>query len=223
MLLRLLTLCLLLWPITASAQQKKVWNPGIWEKEIAQFEAGDKKRMPPSEGVLFVGSSSIRLWKVERSFPDLPVINRGFGGSHLGDSLYYADRIILKYSPKSIVLYAGDNDLADGVSPEQLGREFQQLTSLIHEKLPRTHIYVIGIKPSPARWALFDKQTETNQLIARLCAQDARLHYVDIVKLMLNDAGRPRPELYKEDGLHVNDKGYALWASVLKPLLTYTP
>ena len=201
------------------AQGKLPKDPERFAKDIAQFEASDKKAMPAPGGILFVGSSSFRLWKIEKSFPALPVINRGFGGSHLNDSLHYLDRIVLKYAPKIILVYAGDNDLADGVSPEQLSEQFARFTKRVHAKLPEARILYIAIKPSLKRWSQLDRQTEANRLIAEQCAKDSRLRFVDIVKPMLGSDGKPRPELFKDDGLHVNEKGYALWTSILKPLL----
>jgi lysophospholipase L1-like esterase len=201
------------------AQDSKPRDHQKWAKEIAQFEASDAKALPAPGGILFVGSSSFRLWKIEKSFPNLPVINRGFGGSHLSDSIHFADRIVLKYSPRTVLVYAGDNDLADGVTAEQLSKQFVQFTSIIHAKLPEARIMYVAIKPSLKRWKLYEQQCEANQLIAEQCSKDKRLHYVDIVKPMLGSDGKPRPELFKDDGLHVNDKGYALWASILKPLL----
>ena len=114
-----------------------------WETKIRGFEARDAERMPPPGGILFVGSSSIVGWKLEECFPDLPVINRGFGGSHVADSLHFAERIILPYRPKIVVLYAGDNDVAAGKSPQRVLDDFQRLVQKVHDALPNTRILFI--------------------------------------------------------------------------------
>jgi len=190
-----------------------------WERGIAAFEQQDKDKPPPKNAILFVGSSSIRLWNLAKSFPDLDAINRGFGGSHLADSVHFAPRIILKYQPRLIVVYAGDNDIAAGKTPEKVAADFQALVQVVQKDLPKTRIAYIAIKPSLLRWNLRNKMGQTNDLIEAQCKKDERLQYVDVVKPMLGADGKPRPELFAQDGLHLNDKGYELWASILKPYL----
>lgn len=190
-----------------------------WEKEIAAFERRDREKAPPKNPIVFVGSSSIRLWDLPKSFPHLSAVNRGFGGSHLADVVHFAPRIVLKYEPKLIVLYAGDNDLAAGKTPQRVFADFQAFTKTVHEKLPKTRIVFISIKPSLRRWASIDKIRQANRLIEAECKKDKRLLYLDIAKPMLGEDGKPRRELFTEDGLHLNAKGYELWAEQLKPCL----
>jgi len=190
-----------------------------WAKDIARFEEKDRQSMPPRQAILFAGSSSMVYWDTKKSFPDLVTINRGFGGSHLSDSVYFASRVILKYEPKVVLVYAGDNDIAAGITPEKVSDDFRSLVKVIHDKLPQTRILFIAIKPSPKRWKQFDTQQQANRLIAEQCSKDKRLHFVDVVKPMLDDMGQPRKELYRSDGLHLSDKGYELWTSIVKPLL----
>jgi lysophospholipase L1-like esterase len=190
-----------------------------WEKEIAAFEAQEKEKTPPQKAIVFVGSSSIRLWDLKKSFPDLDVINRGYGGSQIADSVHYADRIIVKHKPRLVVFYAGDNDIALGKTPEQVSEDFQSLAEIIHKDLPKTTIIFIAIKPSPSRWALLDKQRKANGLIEAFCKKGERLTYLDVVTPMLGEDGKPRSGLFQKDGLHLNFEGYKLWASLLKPLL----
>ena len=190
-----------------------------WEKEIRAFERQDANRRPPENAVLFVGSSSIRLWKLAESFPDLKTINRGFGGSQLADSVELAERIVIPYRPRLIVLYAGDNDLAAGKTPARVLADFKQFVAKVEAALPETRIAFISIKPCPKRWALVDRVRETNASIAEFISRDERLRYIDIFQPMLGADGLPRRELFRDDGLHLNAEGYKLWAKVLRPTL----
>jgi lysophospholipase L1-like esterase len=190
-----------------------------WEKEIAAFEQRDKDKPPPKNAVLFVGSSTIRRWDLPKSFPGLDTINRGFGGSQLADAVYFAPRIILKYQPCLVVLYAGDNDLAAGKSPEQVFADFQAFVKVVRQGLPRTTLLYLAIKPSIRRWALIDKIRKTNALIEEQCQKEEGVVFIDPGKAMLGDDRKPRPELFVQDGLHLSEKGYALWVSFLKPYL----
>lgn len=199
------------------SQQK----PGFerWEKTIAAFEKQDQQKAPPKDAILFVGSSSIRLWNLKKSFPDLEAINRGFGGSQVADSVHFAPRLILKHRPRIVVFYAGDNDIAAGKSPETVCADFQALVKTIHQDLPKTKIIYISIKPSLARWKLVEKGRQANALIRDFCRQDERLQYLDAAGPMLGLDGKPRAELFQKDNLHLNEKGYELWAGLLKPHL----
>jgi lysophospholipase L1-like esterase len=188
-----------------------------WERDIAAFEAKDRKQPPPRNGIVFVGSSSIRFWDVSKSFPGQPVINRGFGGSELADSVRYAPRIVLPYQPRIVVLYAGDNDLAAGKTPEQIAADFQAFTRVVHNALPQTRIIFLSIKPSPLRWRLHEKSDRANALIAGICKSQTATEYVDVATPLLGAEGKPRRELYRWDGLHLNDKGYEIWAAVVGP------
>jgi lysophospholipase L1-like esterase len=192
---------------------------GRWERAIAAYEGQDKVKPPPKNGIVFVGSSSIRLWDQSKSFTGLDVINRGFGGSELADSVHYAPRIVLPYEPRLVVLYAGDNDLALRKSPERVAADFRAFVKVVHAKLPRTRIIFLSIKPSPLRWRLADKMKDANARIEAYCKTDDRLRYVDVATPLLGPDGRPRPELFARDGLHLNAKGYERWAAVLKPIL----
>jgi len=191
-----------------------------WEKSIARFEAADKKEMPKPGGVLFIGSSSIRLWKtLKGDFPGVAVVRRGFGGSQIADSVHFAGRIVHPYQPRQIVMYAGDNDVASGKSPEAVLADFQTFVKVVHAKLPKTRIAFIAIKPSIARWKLSGKMAQANALVHGVCAKDKRLDFIDIWQSMLGQDGKPKPNLFVKDGLHLNANGYALWTSIVKPYL----
>ena len=191
-----------------------------WGKSIARFESADKKEMPKPGGVLFIGSSSIGLWKtLKDDFPGVPVVRRGFGGSQIADSVHFAGRIVHPYQPRQIVMYAGDNDVASGKSPEAVLADFQTFVKVVHAKLPKTRIAFIAIKPSIARWKLSGKMAQANALIRAACDKEKRLEFIDIWQSMLGQDGKPKPNLFVKDGLHLNANGYALWTSIVKPYL----
>lgn len=191
--------------------------------EIAGFEAADKLSPPPRNSVVFVGSSSIRMWpNLKGDFPGVQVLQRGFGGSTLAQVDHYAPRIVLPYCPRLIVLYAGDNDLAEGRTPQQILTDFKTFVGLVRASMPKTRIVFVSIKPSTARVALLDKMRETNALVSRYIAADPSLTYVDVFAPMLDPTGRPREELFQSDGLHMNAQGYAIWRNLLQPLVSAT-
>ena len=201
-------------------------NPGVseWEIEIAAFEASDKINPPHQNSILFVGSSTIRLWKsLAHDFPQHKVINRGFGGSHLADSIAFAHRIVIPYRPKMVLLYAGDNDIADGKTPEMVSADFKSFVAQVQAALPETGIAYISIKPSLARWQLVDKIKAANRLIEDYSRKKKNLMFIDVFTPMLGPEGEPRKELFESDGLHLNAKGYELWTSVIKPFLNKKP
>ncbi len=187
-----------------------------WEEAIQKFEQQDAEQPPQPGGVVFVGSSSIRLWDLKANFPDLNAINRGFGGSQLGDLAHFAERILLAHRPRLVVVYAGDNDLAAGKTPEQVLADYERLAAFLHERLPETRMVYIGVKPSLARWKLIEQVRQTNQMIAQRASQDERLAFVDIDAPMIGPDGLPRKKLFRDDGLHLNDEGYAVWAEQLR-------
>ncbi|MCA9122308.1 MAG: hypothetical protein H6822_14805 [Planctomycetaceae bacterium] len=191
-----------------------------WESTIQAFERADADHPQPKNGIVFVGSSSIRKWDLKKWFPDFNALNRGFGGSEVSDSVEFAERIIIKYEPRIVVVYAGDNDIAHNKSPQRVYDDFKQLVSLIHGKLPQTKIVYIAVKPSISRWALIDQVREANRLIVELASNDERVEFVDIDKPMLGDDGMPRKELFVADGLHLSEDGYELWTNLVKPHLT---
>ena len=189
-------------------------------KEINAFTAADATNPPPRSAILFVGSSSIRLWKtLAQDFPDLRVVNRGFGGSQLIDSVNYADRVILPCKPRHIVLYAGGNDINAKKSPQQVFADFQTFVAKVHAELPRTKISYISIAPNPARWAQVDKVREANRLIEEYTRRDNRLGFINVFPHMLGPDGQPLPDIFVADRLHMNPKGYELWKGIVGPHL----
>ncbi len=197
---------------------EQVSNPA-WEADMRRFEAADAQSPPPRGAVLFIGSSSIRFWDtLAQDFPGVPVINRGFGGSELRDSTWYADRIVVPYAPRQILIYAGDNDLNAGRTPQQLHADFIAFVERVRRDLPKTKIAYISNKPSPSRAQLLSVQREANTLIA---AEAKRLgvDYIDIFTPMLDASGQPDESLFIEDRLHMNRAGYVIWQRVIAPYL----
>lgn len=191
-----------------------------WEDALAAFAAADVKQRPEPGGVLFVGSSSIRLWDaLETEFADARVIKRGFGGSRLSDCVKLLDRLVIKYRPRTVLLYAGDNDLAEGSTPEQVLERVKAFADGVHGRLPQTNVTFISIKPSPARRALISKARAANRLVQAYAALHPRVDYIDVFTPMLAADGSPRLELFRRDALHLNEAGYALWRTIIRPFV----
>lgn len=199
---------------------EQVSNPA-WQADMQRFAAADAKAPPPKHGILFIGSSSIRFWEsLAQDFPGQPVINRGFGGSEVRDSTWYADRIVVPYAPRLVVFYAGDNDLAAGRSPAQVRDDFLDFVQRVRRDLPQTRIAYISIKPSPSRAELMPKMAEANALIRDVAARLPQVDYIDVYNRMLDPQGHARPELFRQDQLHMTADGYAIWRDAVAPELT---
>lgn len=188
--------------------------------EIARFDSLDRAAPPAPGGIVFVGSSTFRLWtSLTDDFAGLPVVNRGFGGSTLPEALHYLQRTVIRYRPHTVVLYEGDNDIAAGRTPQQVADDYRTFVRAVHDSLPDAHIVFVAIKPSPSRWSLQPKMAEANRLVRAIVAADPRQAFVDVVTPMLGDDGRPRAVLYRSDSLHMTPAGYAIWRTVLAPYL----
>jgi len=195
-------------------------DPNRFAGEIKAFAEWDSKNAVPAEPVLFVGSSSIRMWRTHESFPGLPVVNRGFGGSHISDIIHYLDRVVLPYNPKVLVFYAGDNDIASGKSAQSMVEDYRRFVRLVHAKLPAVRIVYVAIKPCHIRWSLWSEMDKANGLVRDFCGQDERLFFADLATPLLGDDGTPRRELFLPDQLHLNPQGYAVWTQTLAPILS---
>ena len=198
----------------------EVHDFGKWEKEVSAMEAADKKILPPKNASLFIGSSTIRLWKsLAQDYPDVAVINRGFGGTEIVDSTHFADRLIFPHEPKQILLRAGGNDLWAGKTPEQVFTEFKEFVAAVHTKLPETKITFIGLSPSPSRRAQANREKKLNDLAGGFIRDKPLLSYVETYDLTLDSNGKPRPELFVSDMLHFNEAGYKLLAERVRPAM----
>jgi len=189
-----------------------------WADAMAAFEQQDQKS-PAIGGIVFTGSSSIRLWDLARSFPNLPALNRGFGGSQIIDSVNHVDVLVIKHKPRTVVFYAGDNDLAAGKTPQQVTADFKAFVAKIRAALPDTRVAFIGIKPSILRWSIVAQVRQANALIREYCDGDDGLGFVDVDGPMLGWDGKPRKDLLIQDGLHLSAKGYELWTTLVRPFL----
>jgi len=193
-----------------------------WESSIRKFEEGDKVNPPKPGGIVFTGASSIRLWEtLAAEMKPLDVMNRGFGGSQYSDLNQYAKRIVIAYRPRAVVVYEGDNDLAAGSpkTPEIVANDARQFVKIVHSDLPETWIYVMSIKPSYLRWNEWPKMKAANKLIQDYVKTQERVQYIDVATPMFDAQDKPPRDLFVEDGLHPTAKCYALWTSIIKPVL----
>jgi lysophospholipase L1-like esterase len=190
--------------------------------EIAAFKKQDSVHSPVKNAILFVGSSSFRKWvDVQQYFPSYPIINRGFGGSTLPDMIRYEKDIIFPYHPKQIVIYCGENDLAssDTITGQIVFERFKVLFRDIRNRFPKIPVDFVSIKPSPSRQRLMPKMEEANNLIKNFLKKQRKTAFIDIYHKMLKADGSPIDDIFLEDKLHMNAKGYAIWQKIIEPYL----
>jgi len=207
--------CLFSFPLLLHGQ-----DPLRFEQEVNELVAGDsavnKKKL-----ILFTGSSSIRFWKSLKSdFPAINTLNNGFGGSEMTDLLYYADQLIIKYNPKEIFIYEGDNDLNSGKKVSEILQAANQLLTLIRERLPKNvKVFFISAKPSQARWTLKEKYLDYNRQLEAWTKTEKRVYFVDVWAPLVDAQGEVWKDIFIADGLHLNEKGYKIWADAIKKFL----
>jgi len=194
-------------------------DPARFEPDIAAFEAEDRSTPPPEGATLFVGSSSIRYWDVARAFPTLRTIRRGYGGSHVSDTLHFFDRIVLRYRPSLVVFYAGDADVSGGKDAATIAADTLALVRRIHAQLPAAAVIVIGTKPSPLHWPHIGTIREANRRVREGLAPDRLAAYVDVEAALLGADGLPRPDCFTENRLNLNDRGYEAWTAAVRPTI----
>ena len=203
---------------------RSTWNdPNAWEASIRAFEAQDRRQPPASGLILFAGSSSFTFWStLEKDMAPLPVLNRGFGGARVQDVVHYAERIILPYRPRAVVLFVGTNDIAwpRPSTARQVFEGYLEIVQRIRSKLPGIPIYYVGITPVPSRWKYWPIVQEANRLIRAHIQSDPSLRFIDLTDSLLGPDGKPNRSLYRFDGTHPNKKGYVQWTAVIKPVLT---
>lgn len=192
----------------------------VWEQDMARFAAEDAATPPPATPVVFTGSSSVRMWDtLAADFPGVPVLNRGFGGSQVRDSVHYADQVAVRYRPRQVLIYAGDNDINAGRTPAQVLSDVQAFVFRLREDLPGVRIGYLAIKPSLSRLEQLARQQEANRLVRAWAITQEQIDFIDVATPMLGADGQPRPELFLADRLHMNATGYALWRGIVAPYL----
>jgi lysophospholipase L1-like esterase len=214
----ILLLCLLSAGFAATAQTTEP----PFRKEIDAFKKKDSVQMPPANSILFVGSSSFTKWTdVQDYFPGYPILNRGFGGSSLPDVIRYVDEVIIRYNPKQIVMYCGENDIAgsDTIKPTTVLQRFQKLFSLIRSKLPKTPIAFVSLKPSVSRWAMEARFVETNKLVKDFLSKQKNTKFINVHNAMLTADGSVMTDIFIADNLNMNAKGYKIWQPIILPYL----
>lgn len=207
-----------MFPVLSATNSPAEVDPKRFEPEIRKFEVVDRRTPPPERPVLFTGSSSIRMWTtLSNDFPKHPVLNRGFGGSHMSDLNYYFDRIVKPYRPSLIVVYEGDNDLAAGKSVDAVYGDYLHFLKRVRNELPGTPVLLLAAKPSPSRTPLLGSQRDLDHRLQQLSFTTPDVHFIDTFRPLVDADGNPRRELFREDFLHMNAKGYALWRELIAP------
>ena len=205
-----------------SSYRARKGDPDAWESTIQKFEAQDQLHPPEKNSILFIGSSSINFWSsLAQDMAPLPVINRGFGGSYMRDMAKYLDRIVLPYQPRAIVMFAGTNDTTnnDPDTADQIFEGYKTFVQRVQAVFPEIKIYYIAITPTPTRRKLWPIANEANQLISSYTQSNPNLDFIDFNHQLLDETGKPNRGLYKFDGIHPNEKGYAKWTAAIKPQL----
>lgn len=214
---RLFFFIMLLSPILLFCQ-----SPERFQKEYDAFLEKDIRILSEegslSTDCLFVGSSSIRFWtSLPEDYPDVKLLNRGFGGSHMSDLLAMRDSLISKYKPKKIFIYEGDNDIADGEHIAEIRYETEQLLAYIFDKLPQADVYLLAAKPSILRWGFLEEYQELNREFLKLSLMNDQVHFIDIWTPMIDHEGEVLQDIFIGDNLHMNNKGYDIWRKVVAP------
>ena len=204
---------------TALAQTNP--DPQRWAAEMAAFAQQDNDRPTPKGAIVLTGSSSIARWQHQAAevLAPLTVIPRGFGGSVMADVLFHLDTLALQYQPRAILIYEGDNDTGSGISTEVILNQLHQIIDRVHEQLPETRVYVLAVKPSILRKAIWDKAQEVNAGYQAIAAADPLVIYVDTATPFLDKDGQVMDDLFVQDNLHFNDLGNLIWGSVLRSAL----
>ena len=213
---QILALLILFISVTSFSQNKPFWD------EIKAFRSEDSIQKPKDGMILFIGSSSFRLWSdAKEDFHNPNIVNRAFGGATLPDVINYENDVVLKYNPKKIFIYCGENDIASSekVTPEIVFGNFKTLYQSIRNRFPQTPIVYVSIKPCILRWSMKDRMMATNALITNYLSKEKNTVFVNIWDKMLDEKGEPIKDIFREDNLHMNKKGYAIWIKEMKTLV----
>jgi len=197
-----------------------LWAQQAFEKEIRNYEKQDSISMPAKGQILFIGSSSFRIWKTfATDLAGIAAINRGFGGSTMTDALYYFDRMVVKYAPSTVVVYEGDNDLIKGKSPEDLAKEYEDFSNRLKKELPKAKLVYLAVRPSLARIAIVDKQKKFNSWLADYCKSQKGRVFLDMPSPFYLPDGTVMPDIFVADRLHLNEKGYLIFSTKIREFI----
>lgn len=206
--------------VQVKAQDSVYYRANEYKDQLDAYFNEDARSFPEKGQILFVGSSSIKMWKnLPSYFPTHKVLARGFGGSRMSDVLYHIQRLVIDYRPAQIVLYCGENDISNGVSPQDMVDDIKTFVRIIELQLPGVPILILSVKPSPSLYKLMKKQEEANKLIYEFAQKKSHVKFIDITPLMVDQNGTPKENLYLKDRLHVNEEAYRMWAKVIEPNL----
>lgn len=199
-------------------------DPDRYEEAIAAFEAEDASQGFPENAIVATGSSSMLGWhkSIQEDLAPLTIIPRGFGGSNMYDVYTYTDRLILKYQPRAVMIYEGDNDIARGLPAEAVRDAFLAIFLKVQETQPGTRFYLLAVKPSPSRWDKWPEMQRANEMFAQIAEKDPLITYIDIGTPMLGEDGEPKEDIFLNDDLHMNARGYDIWAETVAPILFET-
>ncbi len=205
--------------LPASAQRGT--DPTVWNDAMDRFAREDRMNPPPSDAIVLTGSSSIARWndQAAKALAPLTVIPRGFGGSVMNDVLYHLDTVALKYNPRAILIYEGDNDTAYEIPEEDIVGAFKQVVARVHEALPETRIYVMAVKPSTLRVNVWENAQRVNAGYKEVAKNDPLVYYIDSANPFLKADGSVMTDIFIEDGLHLNDMGNLIWGSIIRAAL----
>lgn len=197
-----------------------LWAQHAFEKEIKNFEKQDSISTPAKGQILFIGSSSFRIWKsFATDLAGIAAINRGFGGSTMTDALYYFDRMVVKYEPKAVVVYEGDNDLAMGKSVEELAKEYVEFSNRLKKTLPKTKLVYLAVRPSLSRIAILEKQKQFNNWLENYCKSEKNRYFLDMHSPFYLTDGTVMQDIFISDRLHLNEKGYQIFSSNIRSFI----
>lgn len=210
------------WQVYEEIQKARSEDPLVWEDDIQALESNTSSLASGGQGVVFVGSSSIRLWdSLTDDMSPIGVIQHGFGGAKLNDIVHYAQRLVNAWQPRAVVVFAGTNDIDPSATktPEQLLASYQAFVAAVRADQPGVPIFYIGITPSPMRWAVWPIAQATNTLIEQWSGSDPDLHFIDTSGGLMGSNGEPDPDNYRFDGLHLSEQGYGVWREIIRKRL----
>ena len=207
--------------VSASSLAQRGTDPGIWDEAMRRFAEMDRRDPPEQGSIVLTGSSSIARWNDQAAdaLAPLTVIPRGFGGSVMNDVLFHLDQVALKYRPRAIVIYEGDNDTAYGIPKDEILFGLKKIITRVHEALPETRIYVMAVKPSTLRVDVWNDAQQVNAAYQEVAKSDPLVFFIDSASPFLREDGKVMTDIFVEDGLHLNVTGNLIWGSIIRAAL----